>query len=296
MLNWKSGRLPERIEVAFAGRLNPRDVQKQSLQLSAPQLGNLPVERTLWTVYAPPWTSDVQLQSGKAVDPARLQLVRLQTTAGLLAQVVDAPTTEPGQQTAFRQDAWSRRLAASIAQLRQLARNSPTQLREQLEGEVALAQEEHAELLRRMPPNPDRDIPPAPATIATQSGEVWSLSADGWYPSVSCMYPGRRATLQLVYRDEIQRSEFARWCALAALIAIGATLSLERSRGEVVRVMRRHPQTIGVVLGLFWWLWLSPSPVGLLIVVLSLVSAGRLGWRRGGPRGSSVLLLATPSR
>jgi hypothetical protein len=41
----------------------------------------------------------------------------------------------------------------------------------------------------------------------------------------------------------------------------------------------RWPHLPGVVIGLAWWLWLSPSSVGWLIVAVFLVSSLRPAWR-----------------
>jgi hypothetical protein len=46
-------------------------------------------------------------------------------------------------------------------------------------------------------------------------------------------------------------------------------------RGTLTETLRRWPHATGLVLGLAWWLWLSPSVVGLGIVLASISIAGR---------------------
>ena len=48
---------------------------------------------------------------------------------------------------------------------------------------------------------------------------------------------------------------------------------LVRSNGG--RRLARWPHAPGVVLGLAWWLWLSPSVLGLVIALASVLAAVR---------------------
>jgi len=52
------------------------------------------------------------------------------------------------------------------------------------------------------------------------------------------------------------------------------------SQREAVRdTFSRWPHLPGVVVGIAWWLWLSPSAIGWLIAAIFLASSLRPAWR-----------------
>ena len=73
---------------------------------------------------------------------------------------------------------------------------------------------------------------------------------------------------------------FGRQLSLALAIFVAALLVWKLFRYERVRdVFSRWPQLPGVVIGLAWWLWLSPSALGWLIAAVFLASSLRPVWR-----------------
>jgi hypothetical protein len=65
---------------------------------------------------------------------------------------------------------------------------------------------------------------------------------------------------------------------LIALAGLGQTFDTRRRRAA--DLPWRWPHALGVAAGLFYWLYLSPSIVGWLIVAASLATALR-GWKSG---------------
>ncbi len=70
-----------------------------------------------------------------------------------------------------------------------------------------------------------------------------------------------------------------RWLAAAGwgLLVAGAW-ALGRTRRA--QWLTKWPHAAGVVVGLAWWLWLSPSVLGWLIVAVSLAAAAHSAWKR----------------
>ena len=72
-----------------------------------------------------------------------------------------------------------------------------------------------------------------------------------------------------------------RWVAAAAILAVG--LMLERnlqSRPGWIEALGRWPHALAFGAGALWWSLLSPSAVGLLMMVLAAVSLGVEFWRK----------------
>jgi hypothetical protein len=74
-----------------------------------------------------------------------------------------------------------------------------------------------------------------------------------------------------------------RLAAVAALFGLSLTAFLVVPFPGFVRWRSQFLPFTGAVLGIVWWLWLTPSSSGLLLVLFSLLawSASRLGRFRG---------------
>jgi hypothetical protein len=79
--------------------------------------------------------------------------------------------------------------------------------------------------------------------------------------------------------------------AIVVVAGMGAVLILLRSNPTVIDFVCRWPQAIGMVLGVFYWTFLWPSWLGLLILAASLWLALRTTWpgRAIRPEASTVL-------
>jgi hypothetical protein len=80
-----------------------------------------------------------------------------------------------------------------------------------------------------------------------------------------------------------QRSAAAAAIALATLLLMAAS-----RRGVLVELVRRWPQAVIAALGICWWLWLSPSWVGWLLVALGLVAVFRRPWAASREANSTL--------
>jgi phage shock protein PspC (stress-responsive transcriptional regulator) len=65
----------------------------------------------------------------------------------------------------------------------------------------------------------------------------------------------------------------------ALIFAIGAAIVLYLlQRGYLAEWLIRWPYAFGVAAGLAWWLWLSPSVIGLAIVAVCVLGSLRRSW------------------
>jgi hypothetical protein len=170
-----------RVELLFfAESPPPLSASTRSHKFVAPKLGDLPVERTLWTVAAPP---TFQLRDG---------------AAGQLEMPPDSAAALP---------------AGNLAQRWQ-------------------------EFVR--------------------DGRLLTFHA----------VAGPNDALTLDYRPTGAESWLSRLAGIAGFLAIAWLAALLIRRGLLSSWFARWPLLFGVAFGLAWWLWLSPSALGLVIALL----------------------------
>jgi hypothetical protein len=85
--------------------------------------------------------------------------------------------------------------------------------------------------------------------------------------------------ITLDYRPGAAQSWLSRLAGIALFLVVVGLAALVIRRGLFWNWFVRWPYVFGVGIGLAWWLWLSPSAVGLLIVLAVLVGQF-LPWRR----------------
>jgi len=78
----QSAKLPQRIETIYTGKLDVSG-SLPVVEATAPALADIAVERTLWTMYAPPWAGKPEL-AGAELSAAQQDLIRLRSLADLI--------------------------------------------------------------------------------------------------------------------------------------------------------------------------------------------------------------------
>ena len=81
-----------------------------------------------------------------------------------------------------------------------------------------------------------------------------------------------------------------RWIAAAFVLMAGLTLERHlQCRPKWILALCQWPHAVGIGVGIVWWSLLTPSAVGLLIVVLTLLSLGLTLWRKSHPPHTASL-------
>jgi hypothetical protein len=79
-----------------------------------------------------------------------------------------------------------------------------------------------------------------------------------------------------VVLPRIDGGDFALRCIASLAVLLGAVIVWISKREMVLGdYLRSCPQVVGVLAGLAWWLWLTPSVLGWVIVALSLIAGIR---------------------
>jgi len=106
----------------------------------------------------------------------------------------------------------------------------------------------------------------------------WRQFVEDGQAAVSYATNGATDSITLDYRPSQGRSWLPRLAAIAGFLAIVGLVALLFRRGRLWKWFARWPYLFGVGVGLVWWLWLSPSALGLLIVLVVLLRQF-LPWR-----------------
>jgi hypothetical protein len=296
-----SGR-PQRIEVLFSGEL-PEPASAADRSLDAPTLGNLPVEQTLWTVVGPSSFEPGQPEQRSLTDSQPHELSRLKSAAALIESASALPAEDP-QETLRWYRPWARRLAAARTALQNRpAPDGPA--KRSLQKELDAIDDRQSQIAEQLGVTEvyehlKRSGPPVAAGTAPQewsAAGLWQRSLARGQAATRCTIPGRSDSITLSYRRGQTTGLPYRLAGAAGLAGLIALAVLGLRRGVLVEWFKRWPQAIGVAAGLAWWLWLSPSILGLGIVLVSLIASLLPGWKYSPPApGSSVISLRTRQR
>ena len=125
----------------------------------------------------------------------------------------------------------------------------------------------------------------------TTTDQLWHHSQATRQPAIRMMFKGPHAAVQIHY-------PYQRWAdipphaALATLlVALTILTGVLLQRPTVVDAIVVRPHLLGVVAGLLWWLFLSPSVFGWVIVAISLFTSLHVVWPRTVASPSTVTRL-----
>jgi hypothetical protein len=269
--------LPQRIEVVFDGSVS-KPKADGLMKFGAPTLGNLPVRKTLWTISGP---SDLKLQEQDPVtvtpvSPLKHSVQRLNNLTQLIEIAKNSRAEQLPAGGGWHQ-AYSRHQAAVFRDAqRHLAFAG---------GSIETIQ--NAEVLRGI----KLEHPISDRSIGDGVAQVWldTQSRPDWSTQHFLAQTSGSITLA---SSQTEDSTFSRCLALSAWLAGMTFLAMVGVwRGLWAGLFHRWPHLCGVAVGLAWWIWLLPEAMGLLLVLLSLASCFRFGWRKTGQSASAIVSL-----
>jgi hypothetical protein len=125
--------------------------------------------------------------------------------------------------------------------------------------------------------------PPASSAL------VADMTLGRWRQHTRLSSPGAISRATVEYPHSATRDRLGRLAA--ALLVLAATAWFARRRNKILAAdyFARWPYATGVALGIAWWLWMTPSGLGLVCIAVSAFAAVRGGWLGAGPRGAGVV-------
>lgn len=283
-----ANRMPLRVKLVASGPVGDLSRLWTNIKPPAPQLGDLPVEQTLWSVYSPPGWDCVDVGSSAIrIDALESERYRLRSIAALADNLSsDAAATTPSAELENWRRAWARRLVLLQNAMKQAKQGANPRFAEDESANIEAEWSEAAKslgmtrLVRQIQAHG-----PLPDQIAgfwdrahANDGSItrFLIQRDEPVPELHYAWTGESGWLR--------RVGAAVGLALATLLA-----SSVLRRGVAVEFVRRWPPVAGVVAGLAWWLWLSPSVLGWLLILASLAAAFRRPSHSMPEPGSSIV-------
>ncbi len=277
--------LPQRIELLYTGKLTA-GVPDGKVRLPSPLLltrnREIPIERTLWTVYAPATAGPAQPVQGQALRGARIELMRLRNAAALLDLDDELAAALAPDHLAAWYRLWAQRLVHAQQDVLHSATADGDRATEDFLEARALVSA-HEAVAARLGTTALLSQLRSAEQSSYESADLWqSVVQHGRLP-LHLNFPGAVRTVELEYAPPAGDGSRRLLAALAlGLTTLGMLWAMRR--GVAVDLPWRWPQVLGVLVGIFYWLFLTPAFVGWLIVALSLLAALRSPWREAPPR------------
>ena len=280
--------LPQRVEVVYTGHVNGNPPRR----FEGPIIDGWPVQRTLWTVRGPQTSASWAGRIPGASTRLDLEMSRLLATTRMvdLASSVIAETSPDEIENWYYP--WALRLATLRGRINR--------------WNVSAKASGHADAARLAAIDRDQALTAgnlgvqeahqrawSTSRTAVDSGDLWMLVGASDQASIHASIDGDRLTFRPGYGAGPSIGFVMR--GVLALVILGGTLFVYRSGAPVATVAietaQRWPHAIGVVFGLAWGMWLSPSLAGWIIVAAFLWGAIRTpgGTGRLGRRVSNIL-------
>ncbi len=238
-------------------------------------MGSLPVRQTLWTVIGQSSQVTSEPEGVPAVSAWKQELLRLKSAAAAFESACATQGDDP-EETVRCYQLWNQRLrAARTAFERELTAAGAGPETASGQREADAIENHRLELVKRVEAA-GRLARPAASPMLQKPGEIFRRALDAGQPVVRGACEGRADSLMLDSRPAAESPDLFYRRMAAAVLALLACLAVAGViPGTWTDTLRHWPHAIGVVLGLAWWLWLSPSVLGLGIALVSVLAAGR---------------------
>jgi len=262
------GRLPQRIEVVFVGQWSSdKDVPRV---IEGPKLIGLPVERTLWTISGPHWAGASEISNGDAARQIRLDAARFESTAGLIETAVNSLAEAAPDEAPRWYTPWARRMLSSRESLRR-SQVLADGIVDDFGAQAELIEEDQAGLAERIGTADVLKRLAVERPLADSATQLWERSLKRSGGALYAELLGESSAITVDYAHNRASDLAIRIVAVlvTAILLLAAVAIVLYT--PLVEWAQSRPRAVGVLAGLFWWLFLSPSAFGWLIVALCLL-------------------------
>ncbi len=259
--------LPQQVQVLFTGILQPAQWRQRTAIIQSPQLDGVPVEETLWTVRGPS-TGDIKLLPDESIlDPLSHESLRLDKTAALIEAAVDTVTDSDSVQISHWYRPWAQRLTASLGRATQWHVTQPAQRAPSVS--LAAYEAKQTEIATRLGLEEPKPQPGPDHLQITEPADVWRVASSRPMPTRRWAFDGKRDTIEFRHRIDVESAGTDRWATVTVLLGVTVICLIVFPAPPLEYCLRRCPQFLGIPLGIVWWLWLVPSALGLIIMILA---------------------------
>ncbi len=232
--------LPQRVDVVFSGS-SQSGSPRFGETILAPTLADLPVEQTLWTIHCPVGSVLKETLLEHTLSTAEEQATARAESASVALQMGERLTphaAEAGFDSWTR--SWKRRQASAIR--------------------IASGGQQTA------PPEAD-------AGLLDLVARHQRRLLEGQGEPVRFVIQGASSAVNLRFSDAMQNDVGLRLGLGFALIGLFAIANVALRRWRLRETLEQSWFALGVTAGIAWWLWFTPSFVGLMLVILFTTAA-----------------------
>lgn len=274
--------LPQRIEVVYRPPNRDRWFSASSVDLTAPTLGSITPERIWWTIHVAPGLkaneSDPRLEADQAME---FDLVRLNSLETVFLAATEVQVDRPADEMQRWAEPWQRRWEIARQRLEQRLRLSTSSSEDPaLQAEINLLDVEHARVLGALNVGTSGNVELLAHGVDSMATDLAEVSSLNEYSVARVFTSKPTMNFELSSNHGMVRgiSSGITGVMLAAF-AVWWFTNIDR-RLRFVRFMRRSALGVVVTAGTLWWLFLSPSWFGPLIVAVGLWYSLRHGRAR----------------
>jgi len=275
---------PQRVSLLFEAPLSAES-SWGAAEIPAPVISGMPTDRTLFSIAAPPTAGAGEVLRGKSLGAANYELACL----GSLSAMLNLPSDRASAARASDVRAWYqvrlRSWRSTRDELRRQATSSMT-----LTTEIATLQRECGEAAERLGTTDLWNANPSGPEVATEPNDLWTLTEAAVRAPVRGMFAGPIMSVAVRYPRRGEGDFVERlWLVLLGAAVVMLWLLAERQKWPLGDWLRRWPHAVGVILGLAWWLWLTPSVVGLLVAVGCALHSTRSNLNAAGELAATLV-------
>jgi len=265
-----SSRLVQRIEVVYQSR-------GELGKLQAPQLTGIPVEQTLWTVQLPRGVELVGASEEQATESA-IDLARARSISGVIAAV---SYDESLEEMARWYQPWVQRFHHVLNRLRQSAGRDDDA---QAQREVTVLYDFQRDTARQLTLESYFEQAERGRPLVEDPSSLWMVG-DSSPQQFFAVVKGSAPELVLAWVDPAAQRRWDQYRAGLAVLLVCGLLAVVVAAARRLDLPLLSPQWLLAAAGVLWWLWLSPSVVGLILVIVSLLTTVPIGWKLHRRRG-----------
>ncbi len=272
--------LPQVVEVSFHGML-PAGVVDGLQPFPAPAIENWPVAVSLWTIYPPAGYELADPEGIGRVSELQMDTYRVRTI-GTLLEIGSRQWGEPKEDFLRWYWVWRERFSAILRQVhRKLALPPATELHRTLRAEAQAFQLKLAQLAESLSISEPPSGEASARRVSADEAELWFEWLQGRGTVCRAVLPGPPQALLVTYWPKKASSHLWRWYLAAAIACAAVALGWLGAKLPRPWWLVQSPHLLGLLAGGIWWLWLWPSVLGWLFILLALLKAFRKGFPSG---------------
>lgn len=286
------GRMPQPVEVLFTGTLQP-PLFGTGQYIAVPSLKGVPVRQTLWTVVGPPQYAAPQVNGVDPIAEVDGERARLKNLATLATLGLNYHGGEHDERVRWHQ-LWSQRMNAAIAAVQEElpppgASPSPRpEVLAQIRSELQNAQQQQTQLTRWLGLNKAAITgDSSPSDVLVPQGCRWSTTTDATVYS----FDGAAEGIRVTFTPADSESVGYRWIGAAGLLLMTLTSLIVARRMPRLSVAGNWPLAWAFAGSVAWWLWLTPSFVGGVLMFLCAAAAIYGRWMRRQTTAVTTILV-----